>query len=86
MKNISYEQDDDNFGYHVDVGMFSFLYMRCFKPKTLFFVNNETFDYFYKHTIMKYFIKYRIKIDCPKERLRRKIFSSKTIAMHSIVK
>jgi len=36
--------------------------------------------------IMKYFIKYRIKINCFKECLRRPIFNSKTMAMHSIVK
>jgi len=102
--------------------------MRCYKPLTLFFVNNKTFDYFYKieiiirrylsflrgvncdlvqfftqkmsnikcdtlknchdlsYKIMIYFIKYRIKINCPKERLRRPIFNSKTMAMHSIIK
>lgn len=107
-----------------------FLRMRCYKEETLFFVNNDTFNYFYemeiiirryllflrslgidcdllhfflgkmnhiKHEslknchnlddkIMKYFIKYRIKINCVKERLRRPLYNSITMAMHSTIK
>lgn len=102
--------------------------LRCFRKNTLFFVNNETFTYFYsmeviirqyisqfKNTqcnflafymdkmknitcntikrchnfpskIMKRFIVYRMRISCKKKGLQSKEYSSKTMAMHSIVK
>lgn len=101
--------------------------LRCFRRNTLFFVNNETFNYFYNmeviirqylsylknipcnflafymnkmkiiscktikncHNlptkIMKRFILYRMRISCKRKKLQKKEYSSKTMAMHSIV-
>lgn len=102
--------------------------LRCYKKNALFFVNNETFNYFHemevifrqyipylKHVkydlltfflhkmahlycnnlinchnisniIMKRFIRFRLKIECEKGRLKTPVFSSLTMARHSIVK
>lgn len=104
------------------------VHFKCFRSQTLFFVNTETYNYFYEmeviirrylpyiknkncnlitvltekmanircdtlgtccnlyNKIMKHFITFRIKIDCKKGRLKTKIFSSKTMAMHSTIK
>lgn len=105
-----------------------FVQLRCFRKNALFFVNHETFEYFYNmeivirqyifyfknitcnflsfymdkmkdivchriqcchqlpKTIMKRFILYRMRISCKKRDIKKKIYSSKTMAMHSIVK
>lgn len=114
--------------YNSNIKYSKFVYLRCFRRKTLFFVNDETFNYFYqmeiiirKYTpyfknincnlikfftrkmvdircdtlhnchnlfnkIMKYFIRFRVRILCKKEVLKKPVFSSKTMAMHSIIK
>lgn len=105
-----------------------FVQLRCFRKTSLFFVNNETFQYVYDmeiiirqyishfqsctcnfllfymdkmknvtchtikrchnlpKTIMKRFILYRMRISCNKRKLSNKMYNSKTMAMHSIIK
>lgn len=112
--------------YNANIKHSKLVHLRCFRLQTLFFVNVETFNYFYEmeiiirrylpyiknknynlitcltekmvnihcdtletccdlaNKIMKRFITFRIKIDCKKGRLKTKIFSSKTMAMHTI--
>ena len=106
-----------------------FVQLKCYRTNTLFFVNNETFNYFFEmeiifrkyipylkntlncdlvkfftqkmahircdtlnnchdlfNKIMIYFIRFRIRTSSKNEMLKKPIFNSKTMAMHSIIK
>lgn len=114
--------------YNSNIKYSKFVHLKCYRTKTLFFVNNETFQYFYEmeviirryipylknvncdlikffidkmtnvtcntlknchgiyNIIMKRFIRFRIKIENQKGRLKVPIYSSKTMARHSMIK